>query len=46
MAIIAVAGGTGGIGRALVEAITSRGRHKVKILSRKVSCHLVPDIFN
>lgn len=45
MAIIAVAGGTGGIGRALVDAITSRGKHEVKILSRKVRCRLLPDVF-
>lgn len=36
MGIIAVAGGTGGVGRALVEAIIARGKHEVKILSRKV----------
>ena len=36
MGIIAVAGGTGGIGRALVDAIVVRGKHEVKILSRKV----------
>ncbi|KAH6974334.1 hypothetical protein BKA56DRAFT_490357 [Ilyonectria sp. MPI-CAGE-AT-0026] len=35
MGIIAVAGGTGGVGRALVEAIIARGKHEVKILSRK-----------
>ncbi|KAL2686753.1 hypothetical protein Neosp_004295 [[Neocosmospora] mangrovei] len=40
MAIVAVAGGSGGIGRALVDAITSRGKHKVKILSRKADDHL------
>lgn len=37
MAIIAVAGGTGGLGRAIVEAIKARNQHDVKILSRKVS---------
>lgn len=37
MGIVAVAGGTGGLGRALVEAIAARGKHEVKILSRKVS---------
>ena len=36
MNIVAVAGGTGGIGRALVDAITNRGKHEIKILSRKV----------
>jgi tRNA A37 threonylcarbamoyladenosine dehydratase len=33
MAIVAVAGGTGGIGCAIVEAIVRRGKHNVKILS-------------
>ncbi|VUC30003.1 unnamed protein product [Clonostachys rosea] len=37
MGIIAVAGGTGGVGRALVEAIVARGKHDVKILSRNAS---------
>jgi 2-hydroxy-3-keto-5-methylthiopentenyl-1-phosphate phosphatase len=36
MAIVAVASGTGGFGRAIVEAIVRRGKHNVKILSRKV----------
>src|SRR5690242_11252381 len=36
MAIIAVAGGTGNVGRAIVEAILAAGKHEVKILSRKV----------
>ncbi|KAH7153502.1 hypothetical protein EDB81DRAFT_932079 [Dactylonectria macrodidyma] len=44
MAIIAVAGGTGGIGRALVDAITSRGKHEVKILSRKANDSLAKEI--
>ncbi|KAH6983867.1 hypothetical protein EDB80DRAFT_691677 [Ilyonectria destructans] len=43
MAIIAVAGGTGGIGRALVDAITSRGKHEVKILSRKANDSLAKE---
>ena len=37
MAIIAVAGGTGNVGRAIVDAIVAGGKHQVKILSRKVS---------
>lgn len=35
-AIIAVAGGTGNVGRAIVEAILATGKHQVFILSRKV----------
>jgi uncharacterized protein YbjT (DUF2867 family) len=38
MAIVAVAGGTGNVGRAIVEAILATGKHQVKILSRKVLC--------
>lgn len=37
MAIIAVAGGTGNVGRTIVEAIVAAGKHEVKILARKVS---------
>ncbi|KAM5350821.1 hypothetical protein ACJ41O_007326 [Fusarium nematophilum] len=44
MGIIAVAGGTGGIGRALVEAIVARGKHEVKILSRKSNDTLATEI--
>ncbi|KAF4946630.1 hypothetical protein FSARC_14148 [Fusarium sarcochroum] len=44
MAIIAVAGGTGGIGRALVEAIVARGKHEVKILSHKTNGVLATEI--
>lgn len=36
MAIIAVAGGTGNLGRTLVKAIVATGKHEVKILGRKV----------
>jgi uncharacterized protein YbjT (DUF2867 family) len=36
MGIVAIPGGTGGIGRALVEAIVARGKHEVIILGRKV----------
>lgn len=36
MVTVAVAGGTGGIGRTLVEAILATGKHDVKILSRTV----------
>ncbi|KAM0420400.1 hypothetical protein ACHAPT_011820 [Fusarium lateritium] len=44
MGIIAVAGGTGGIGRALVEAVVARGKHEVKILSRKANDTLANEI--
>lgn len=33
---VAIAGGTGGLGRALVEAIQARGGHEVLVLTRKV----------
>lgn len=36
MVTVAVAGGTGGIGRTLVEAILASGKHDVKVLSRTV----------
>ncbi|KAI1746693.1 NAD(P)-binding protein [Xylaria castorea] len=35
MPVIAVAGGTGGIGRTIVEEILATGKHEVKILSRQ-----------
>ncbi|KAJ3956610.1 hypothetical protein N0V92_006845 [Colletotrichum tropicale] len=34
---VAIAGGTGGLGRALVEAIQARGNYQVIVLTRKVS---------
>ncbi|KAK0639201.1 hypothetical protein B0T16DRAFT_422617 [Cercophora newfieldiana] len=37
MAIVAVPGGTGNVGRAIVEAILATGKHTVKILSRKAN---------
>ncbi|OLN93245.1 Isoflavone reductase IRL 2-like protein [Colletotrichum chlorophyti] len=37
MAVIAVAGGTGNVGRSLVEAIVAAGKHDVKILARNVT---------
>lgn len=37
MVTVAVAGGTGGIGRTIVETLVEQGKHKVVILSRKVS---------
>ncbi|EOO02461.1 putative nmra-like family protein [Phaeoacremonium minimum UCRPA7] len=35
MPVVAVAGGTGGLGRALVDAIIATGKYEVKILSRQ-----------
>ncbi|KAF6838358.1 nmra-like family protein [Colletotrichum plurivorum] len=37
MAVIAVAGGTGNVGRTIVEAIVATGKHDVKILARKAN---------
>lgn len=37
MVVVAVAGGSGGLGRTLVEGIQARGTHEVVVLSRKVS---------
>jgi len=37
MSVIAVAGGTGKVGRAIVDALVSQGKHKVIVLSRQVS---------
>lgn len=36
MVVVAVAGGTGGLGRMLVDALVATGKHDVKILARKV----------
>lgn len=36
MVVVAVAGGTGNVGRFLVDAIVATGKHDVKVLSRKV----------
>ncbi|KAK4446799.1 isoflavone reductase [Podospora aff. communis PSN243] len=35
MAIVAVPGGTGNVGRSIVEALLASGKHQVKVLSRK-----------
>lgn len=44
MSTIAVAGGTGGIGRAIVEELVRSGNHKVIILSRKASDNPIPNL--
>lgn len=38
MVVVAVAGGTGAVGRNIVEALVSQGKHEVIVLSRTV-CH-------
>ena len=37
MAVIAVVGGTGNVGRTIVDALKQDGKHKVIVLTRKVS---------
>ena len=37
MVVVAVAGGTGGLGRAVLDAIAKAGEHKAIVLSRTVS---------
>ncbi|EQB46795.1 hypothetical protein CGLO_14137 [Colletotrichum gloeosporioides Cg-14] len=44
MAIIAVAGGTGNVGRTIVEAIVATGKHDVKILARKANTDLEKEV--
>ncbi|KAH6623331.1 hypothetical protein F5144DRAFT_358142 [Chaetomium tenue] len=44
MAIVAVAGGTDNVGRAIVEAILATGKYEVKILSRKPNPELETEI--
>jgi NAD dependent epimerase/dehydratase family enzyme len=39
MVVVAVAGGTGAVGRSIVEAFISQGKHEVIVLSRMV-CHI------
>lgn len=36
MIVVLVAGGTGGVGHAITEALKQSGKHKVIVLSRKV----------
>ena len=52
MVRVAVAGGTGNVGRTLVDAIVDTGKHDVFVISRKVSyatprakfCYSVPSL--
>jgi uncharacterized protein YbjT (DUF2867 family) len=39
MSVVAVAGGTGKLGRTIVEAIIEHGEHKVVVLARTVRIH-------
>lgn len=41
MTIIAVAGGAGKLGRAIVEAIVENGQHEVVVLAREVSTSVI-----
>lgn len=36
MVVVAVAGGTGAVGRSIVEALVSQAKHEVIVLSRTV----------
>lgn len=36
MVVVAVAGGTGNVGRTLIAAINAAGKHQVIVLARKV----------
>jgi uncharacterized protein YbjT (DUF2867 family) len=37
MVTVAIAGGTGGVGRAIVNSIVANGKHKAIVLARRVS---------
>ncbi|KAI1840730.1 hypothetical protein JX265_002093 [Neoarthrinium moseri] len=42
MAIVAVAGGTGGVGRTVLDAITKSGEHQAIVISRTVASAIAP----
>jgi uncharacterized protein YbjT (DUF2867 family) len=44
MVTVAVAGGTGKVGRTIVEAIVAAGKHEVVVLSREVSLLIKSDM--
>lgn len=44
MTVIAVAGGAGKLGRAIVETLVEQGQHKVVVLSREVSTTTIRNI--
>lgn len=37
MPVVAVAGGTGGVGKTIVDVLTQEARHEIVVLTRKVS---------
>lgn len=39
MPVIAIAGGSGGVGRSIVDELVAQDKHKIIILSRTVSLH-------
>lgn len=41
MVVVAIAGGTGGVGRTVLDAIVEAGEHKAIVLSRTVSSPLL-----
>lgn len=41
MVVVAVAGGTGGLGRTVLDAIAKAGKHEAIVLSRTVSSPLL-----
>ncbi|RWA14377.1 hypothetical protein EKO27_g715 [Xylaria grammica] len=43
MVVVAVAGGTGGVGRAVLDAITESGKHQAIVLSRTAAVAIVID---
>jgi nucleoside-diphosphate-sugar epimerase len=45
MSVIAVAGGTGKLGRTIVEAILEQGKHRVVVLARLVRSRIVCYVF-
>ena len=41
MVVVAVAGGTGGVGRTVLDAIAKAGEHRAIVLSRTVSSSML-----
>lgn len=46
MSTIAIAGGTGQLGRALVDALVAQGKYKVIVLAREVSISLLALVYS
>jgi aspartate-semialdehyde dehydrogenase len=42
MVVVAVVGGTGSVGKTIVDAFKEDGKHKVIVLARKVGTHIMP----